>query len=74
MFPLIPITPDPTLINIGPISIGWYGIGYIVALAVLLLVTQVEAERRGIARHHVWNALLIVGDPGAPWVVASITS
>ena len=61
MFPLIPITPDPTLISIGPLNIGWYGIGYVVALAVLLLVTQTEAERRGIARTHVWNALLIVG-------------
>jgi phosphatidylglycerol---prolipoprotein diacylglyceryl transferase len=61
VFPLIPITPDPTLINLGPISIGWYGVGYVIALAVLMLVTQVEAERRGISRNHVWNSLLIVG-------------
>ena len=61
MFPLIPITPDPTVLQLGPISIGWYGIGYVIALGVMLYVTQFEAERRGIPRMHVWNALLIVG-------------
>jgi len=61
VFPLIPITPDPTLVQLGPLSIGWYGLGYVIALAVLLYVTQFEVERRGISRNHVWNALLIVG-------------
>ena len=61
MFPLIPIAPDPTAIDLGFIKIGWYGIGYVVALGVMLFVSQFEAERRGIARTHIWNALLIVG-------------
>ncbi len=61
MFPLIPIVPDGTAIDLGVIKIGWYGIGYVIALGVMLFVTQFEAERRGIARSHVWNALLIVG-------------
>ena len=30
MFPLIPIAPDPTAIDLGFIKIGWYGIGYVV--------------------------------------------
>jgi phosphatidylglycerol:prolipoprotein diacylglycerol transferase len=61
VFPLIPIAPDPIALSFGPINIGWYGIGYVIALAVMLLVTQTEVERRGIPRHHVWNALLLVG-------------
>lgn len=61
MFPLIPIAPDPTAIDLGFIKIGWYGIGYVLALGAMLFVTQFELERRGIARSHLWNALLIVG-------------
>jgi phosphatidylglycerol---prolipoprotein diacylglyceryl transferase len=61
VFPLIPITPDPVLFHVGPISIGWYGIGYVAALGVLLWITQREAERRGISRAHVLNAFLLVG-------------
>jgi len=61
VFPLIPITPEPVLVHIGPLPIGWYGVLYVVALSVLLLLTQVELERRGIAPSHVWNAMLFVG-------------
>ena len=61
MFPLISVTPSPTALDLGFYQIGWYGIGYVLALGVMLYLTQFEAERRGIARSHVWNALLIVG-------------
>ena len=67
MFPLnqvvalINITPDPILFSIGPISIGWYGVGYVVGLAVLLYVTQIEVAKRGYNPSHVWSALLLVG-------------
>ena len=60
MFPLIPITPDPVLVHVGPVSIGWYGLGYVAGLAVLLLVTQREAERRGISRAHVMSSFLLI--------------
>jgi phosphatidylglycerol---prolipoprotein diacylglyceryl transferase len=60
VFPLIPITPDPVLFQFGPLAIGWYGIGYIVGLGVLLLVTQAEVARRGINPQHVWAAFLLV--------------
>ena len=60
MFPLINVTPDPVLFQLGPISITWYGIGYVIAIGVLLYVTQIEAERRGLERQHVWNAFVIV--------------
>ena len=59
MLPLINITPGPQIIP--GIPIGWYGVGYVVGLAALLLVSQREAERRGFAPSHVWNALLLVG-------------
>ena len=59
MFPLINITPGPNVIP--GVPIGWYGLGYVVALTVMLLVTQREAERRGIAGTHAWSALLLVG-------------
>ena len=61
MWALINITPDPILFSIGPINIGWYGIGYVVGLAVLLYFTQQEVARRGYNPNHVWNALLLVG-------------
>ncbi len=61
LLPVIRITPSPVLVDLGLIQIGWYGLGYVIALAVLLLVTQREVERRGIAPAHVWNATLFVG-------------
>jgi phosphatidylglycerol:prolipoprotein diacylglycerol transferase len=53
---LIDIRPSP---NIGPLPVGWYGVGYVVALAVLVWVTQRELARRGIAPHHVTGALVV---------------
>jgi phosphatidylglycerol---prolipoprotein diacylglyceryl transferase len=58
---LINVTPNPILLQVGPLSIGWYGIGYVVGLAVMLLITQWEVARRGYNPNHVWNALLLVG-------------
>src|SRR4051794_5409732 len=58
---LIPITPNPILFSLGPLNIGWYGIGYVIALAVMLFVTQWDTARRGYNPNHVWNALLLVG-------------
>jgi phosphatidylglycerol:prolipoprotein diacylglycerol transferase len=58
---VIEITPDPILFRIGPLSIGWYGIGYLLAIVVLILVSQRELERRGIDRSHFVNAMLFVG-------------
>jgi phosphatidylglycerol---prolipoprotein diacylglyceryl transferase len=57
---VISITPDPIAFQYGPLAIGWYGLGYVVGLAVLLWVTQIEAERRGIDRKHVLNAVILV--------------
>ena len=58
MFPVINITPGSQVIP--GVPIGWYGVAYVIGLAVLLLVSQREAERRGFAPSHVWNAFLVV--------------
>ena len=57
---LIDITPDPIAFRLGPLNIGWYGIGYVVGIAVMLFVTQRELDRRGIDRKHATNALILV--------------
>jgi len=59
MVGLINITPGSQVIP--GLPIGWYGLLYVVGLAVLLLVSQREAERRGYAPSHIWNAFLVVG-------------
>jgi phosphatidylglycerol:prolipoprotein diacylglycerol transferase len=45
-FALIQVTP-PSAIQVGPLSIGLYGIGYVLGIAVMLVVSQSEARRRG---------------------------
>ncbi len=61
VLPLISFTPNPILLQLGPISIGWYGVGYVVGLAVMLTIAQYELARRGYNPNHIWNALLLVG-------------
>jgi len=58
VFPIINVTPGPFVVP--GVPIGWYGVGYVVGLAVLILVSQREAERRGFAPAHVWNAFFLV--------------
>ena len=58
MLGLINITPGAQVIP--GFFIGWYGIAYVIGLAVLLLVSQREAERRGYSPNHIWNAFLVV--------------
>jgi phosphatidylglycerol---prolipoprotein diacylglyceryl transferase len=61
VIPLIPITPDPVAVQIGPLAIGWYPIAYIVAIATMLLVSQRELARRRIDPAHFVNAMIVVG-------------
>jgi phosphatidylglycerol---prolipoprotein diacylglyceryl transferase len=57
---LITVTPDPTIIQLGPLAITWYSLGYVVGLAVMFAFTLRELDRRGIDRQHLWNAFLLV--------------
>jgi phosphatidylglycerol:prolipoprotein diacylglycerol transferase len=56
---LIPITP-PSAIQVGPLPIGFYGLAYVVGIAVMLLVSQGEARRRGYDPGLVTGALITV--------------
>ena len=57
---LIDLVP-PSGIDVGPLHIGFYGLGYVVAVAVLLVVARSEAARRGIDPAEVTGALVLVG-------------
>lgn len=56
---MIDITPDPIALEIGPLAVGWYGLGYVLGVAGLVLVTQREAARRGIDPKHVTGVLVL---------------
>ena len=58
-FALIDITP-PSGIELGPLTLGFYGIGYVLAVAVMLLVSQLEARRKGLDPGLVTSAIIIV--------------
>ncbi len=57
---LIEVSP-PSGIDLGPLTLGFYGIGYVVAIAVMLLVSRSEARRKGLDPEHVINAIVVVG-------------
>ena len=56
---LIDITP-PSGIDLGPLTLGFYGLGYVLAVAVMLLVSQMEARRKGLDPGLVTNAIIVV--------------
>ena len=58
-YALIDIVP-PAGIELGPLTLGFYGIGYVVAVAVMLLVSQSEARRKGLDAGLVTNAIIVV--------------
>ena len=56
---LIDVIP-PSGIELGPLTLGFYGIGYVLAVAVMLLVSQLEARRKGLDPSLVTNAIIVV--------------
>jgi phosphatidylglycerol---prolipoprotein diacylglyceryl transferase len=50
----------PSAIEVGPISVGLYGIGYVIALTVMVLVSQREARWRGVDPAVVTGGIVIV--------------
>jgi phosphatidylglycerol:prolipoprotein diacylglycerol transferase len=56
---LIDFTP-PTGIDLGPLTLGFYGIGFVVAAAVMILVSQSEARRKGLDPGLVSSAIIVV--------------
>jgi len=56
---LINVTPSSGL-DLGPITLGWYGVGFVIAAAVMILVSQSEARRKGIDPGLVTSAIIVV--------------
>jgi phosphatidylglycerol:prolipoprotein diacylglycerol transferase len=56
---LIDITPSPG-IDLGPLTLGFYGIGFVLAAAVMILVSQSEARRKGLDPGLVTSAIIVV--------------
>ena len=56
---LIDLIP-PSGIPVGPLTIGFYGVSFIVAVVVMILVSQSEARRKGIDPGLVSSAIIVV--------------
>ena len=52
--------PDPIALTIGPLSIGWYGLGYAVGLAAAYLLLTWLAKRAGEDPELVGNGIIVV--------------
>jgi len=57
---LPPITPDPVLVTLGPITVYWYGVMYAVGLLAVWLVLSAEVKRRGLDVGLLVNGMIIV--------------
>jgi phosphatidylglycerol---prolipoprotein diacylglyceryl transferase len=57
---MIDLTPNPVAIQIGPLPVYWYGLGYALGLAVTYLVMTREARRRGHDADLIANGLIVV--------------
>ncbi|KRT61883.1 MAG: prolipoprotein diacylglyceryl transferase [Chloroflexi bacterium CSP1-4] len=57
---MIEWTPDATALQLGPLALPWYGIGYAVAIAVGVWLVGVEARRRGLDASIVGDGLILV--------------
>ena len=52
---VIKIGLDPVLVRVGPISVHWYGLMYVIGIAAGLAVALPYAERHGIRREQVYE-------------------
>jgi phosphatidylglycerol:prolipoprotein diacylglycerol transferase len=56
---LIDVMP-PSGVPVGPLTIGFYGVSFVIAVAVMILVSQSEARRKGIDPGLVSSAIIVV--------------
>ena len=54
-FLIIKIGLDPVLVRIGPVSVHWYGLMYVIGIAAGLYVALPYAERHGISRDRAYE-------------------
>lgn len=60
----IVINLDPVLFRLGPLAVHWYGLAYVVAIALGLAVVQRWARREGIKEEQLWPLALWTGVAG----------
>ena len=53
-------TPNPILVQVGPLAVHWYGIAYAVGLAVAYAVIVREARWRGLDTNLLANGMIVV--------------
>jgi phosphatidylglycerol:prolipoprotein diacylglycerol transferase len=56
---LIDVIP-PSGLSVGPLTIGFYGVGFVLAVTVMILVSRSEARRKGLDPSLVTSAIVIV--------------
>ncbi len=57
---MLDFTPDPIAIQLGPIPVFWYGIGYALGLAVAYMIMVRLARRAGEDPEILGNAMIVV--------------
>ena len=57
---MISVTPSPVALQLGPIAIPWYGLGYAAAIALAVWLTQREARHRGLDPRMVGDGIFFV--------------
>jgi phosphatidylglycerol:prolipoprotein diacylglycerol transferase len=57
---MIDLIPSPVAIQIGPLPVYWYGLGYALGLALTYIVMTREARRRGHDADLIANGLIVV--------------
>lgn len=57
---MLDFTPDPIALQLGPIAIGWYGLGYAAGLAAAYLLLTRLAKRAGEDADLVGNGMIVV--------------
>jgi phosphatidylglycerol:prolipoprotein diacylglycerol transferase len=60
VFAAITVTPEPIAFRLGPVPVYWYGVCYMVGLAVTYLVITREARRRALPAHLIDNGIIVV--------------
>src|SRR5579862_5979716 len=51
----ITINIDPVLLKVGSFSLRWYGLMYVLGIAVGLAIVLPYAKQRGLTSEQVWN-------------------
>jgi phosphatidylglycerol:prolipoprotein diacylglycerol transferase len=57
---MLDLTPDPILIQLGPLPVYWYGICYALGLVAVYLVVMAEARRKGLETSIVGDGIIVI--------------